>query len=150
MNETQRKLPADPGAMVLGIISLVICLVGCCCGLLAIPSIVMSVIGIIWSINSQKAYNASPHDFLARSYNNVKTAKIINIIAAVLGSLILIGSIAWFGNIMLDPEEFFENLENGEFVIEEQIDEEQQEEPMDTLIDDWEYRDESTDSLPTQ
>ena len=41
VNQTISKLSADPGALVIGIISVVVVITGCCCGVLAIPVLMM-------------------------------------------------------------------------------------------------------------
>jgi hypothetical protein len=94
MNE--QKLPADPTSLVLGIISLVVVLVGCCCGLLAIPTLVMSIIGLVMANKSLREYNANPSNFSPASRSNVFTAKIINIIAIILSAIITLLYMAYF------------------------------------------------------
>lgn len=148
MNEIQNKLSADPGATVLGIIALIISLVGCCCGILAIPAVIMSIIGLVWAVKSANTYKQSPEAYSPRSYSSIKTAKILNIIALVLSSLFVILSLVWFGNFMGDPEEFFNKLENGEFNVETDDFDDDNDVMDDTSedIDTWEYE-ESTDTI---
>jgi len=150
VNEIQNKLSADPGATVLGIIALLISLVGCCCGILAIPAIIMSIIGLIWASKSAKAYALNPESYTSRSYSSVKTAKILNIIALVLSSAALILSILWFGSMFSNPEEFFEKLERSEFYEVETETETYEYESSDDAsgdIDTWQYEEEM-DSIP--
>jgi hypothetical protein len=141
VNETQNKLPADPGAMVLGIIALVISLIGCCCGILAIPALVMSIIGLVWANKSLKAYAAQPDHYTARSYSSTKSAKVVNIIALILSAIFVLVSLIWFGNFMADPGEIFEQLENGEWKFEttETYGDDEVLEESDSDIDTWEY-----------
>ncbi|WP_156339972.1 CCC motif membrane protein [Nonlabens sp. YIK11] len=144
MNDIQRKLSADPGATVLGIIALLISITGCCCGILAIPSVIMSIIGLVWAVKSGNAYKRSPESYLAKSYNNIKTAKILNIIALVLSAIALVVSMIWFGSMFNNPENFFEQLENGEFNVE--VDDMNEDDSFDDTtteeeIDTWRYED---------
>ena len=147
MNEIQKKLSADPGATVLGIIALIISLVGCCCGILAIPAVIMSIIGLVWAIKSANTYKENPEAFNPRSYSSVKTAKILNIIALVLSGLAVIISLVWFGSMFQNPEEIFKQLENGEFNVE--VDDMDDMESTDSSeeVDTWEYDEESTDTI---
>ncbi|BAO54563.1 CCC motif membrane protein [Nonlabens marinus] len=139
MNEIQNKLPADPGAMILGIIALIISLIGCCCGILAIPTVIMSIIGLVWANKSVKAYKMAPDSYNPRSYSNVKSAKIVNIIALVLSVIGFVISLIWFGTAMLDPEGVFKKLENGDF--KRQIDGFEDDGEVDEEIDTWKYED---------
>lgn len=157
MNEIQDKLSADPGASVLGIIALLISLVGCCCGILAIPAVVMSIIGLIWAIRSSNTYKTNPEIYSPKSFSNVKTAKILNIIALVLSSIFVIASLVFFGNFMADPEEFFKKLENGEFIeTETNTYEYETGEKTNQEVDTWQYEEEvdsvdyNTESIETE
>jgi len=85
------KLPADPTAMILGIIALVIGFAGCCCyGIVAIIPLSMSIIGLVMANKSIKEFNQNPEAYSPQSRSNVATAKILNIIALVFNSLIFI------------------------------------------------------------
>ena len=74
------KLPADPTALILGILGLVIVLPGCCCGFLNIISLILGIVGLVFATKSMKLYAANPEDFHHKSWSNVKAAKVINII----------------------------------------------------------------------
>ncbi|WP_299366028.1 CCC motif membrane protein [Winogradskyella sp.] len=90
----QNKLPADPLALILGILALVIGLAGCCCyGLTAIIPLIMAIIGLTTANKSLKQFGENPEAFSYQSRSNVNTAKTINIIAIVLNGLILLGTI---------------------------------------------------------
>ncbi len=143
MNEIQNKLPADPGAMILGIIALVISLIGCCCGILAIPIAIMSIIGLVWANKSVKAYKMAPESYSPRSYSNVKSAKIVNMIALILSVIGFVISLIWFGSVMFDPEGIFKKLENGDFNT--QVDDFEDDGVIDEEVDTWKYED-SVDS----
>ena len=78
------KLPADPTAMILGIIALVISFAGCCCGIFAIIPLVLSIIGLVMANKSLKEFQENQDAFAPQSRSNVATAKIINIIAIAI------------------------------------------------------------------
>lgn len=135
MNEIRNKLSADPGSMILGIIALLISIVGCCCGILAIPAVIMSIIGLVWANKSMKAYEISPENYNPSSVSSVKSARVVNIIAIVLSVLGLIISIMFFGFIS-NPENIFNRLEKGEFNQIDDTNDITKEE-----VDTWEYED---------
>ena len=145
INQPIRKLPADPGAMALGIIALVISVVGCCCGILAIPAMILSIIGLVWAIKSQSKYRNEPGKYAASSYSSVNTAKIVNIIALIMSVLFLIISIAILGSFMMNPEELMENFENGTFNQNaDDVNYENGTDPASTTeIDEWKYEEDS-------
>ncbi len=133
--------------MILGIIALLISLVGCCCGILAIPAVIMSIIGLVWAGKSINAYNSEPESYNPRSLSSVKTARVVNIIALVLSVIGFLVALLWFGSVIANPENIFEQLENGEFnrTYEYGDDTDSANEEIDT----WEYE-ESTDTLNDQ
>lgn len=143
MNEIKNKLSADPGAMILGIIALLISLVGCCCGILAIPAVIMSIIGLVWASKSITAYAAEPESYNPGSLSSVKSAKVVNIIALILSVIGFLIALLWFGSILANPENIFEQLENGDFT--RQVDDYEDETITKEEVDTWEYE-ESTDS----
>ena len=85
----QNKLPADPLALILGILALLIGIAGCCCyGITAIIPLIMGVIGLVTANKSLREYRENPEAFSPQTRSNVNTARIINIIAIVLNGLI--------------------------------------------------------------
>jgi uncharacterized membrane protein YesL len=90
------KLSADPSALILGIISLVIILFGCCCGFLAIASLILSIIGLISSNTSLKEYYSNPEVYSHQSRQNVFAAKIICIIGTIISGIVIIVFAALF------------------------------------------------------
>ncbi|BAO75827.1 CCC motif membrane protein [Winogradskyella sp. PG-2] len=89
------KLPADPLALILGIIALVIGIAGCCCyGITAIIPLIIAIIGLVTANKSLKAYGQNPEAYYPQTRSNVSTAKIINIIAIVMNGLVLLFAIA--------------------------------------------------------
>lgn len=97
----QNKLPADPSALILGIIGLVIGIAGCCCyGFTAIIPLGLSIVGLVMANKSMKLYRLNPEEFSESSRSNVSIARVINIISIVLNSLFLlvvIGALAFLG-----------------------------------------------------
>ncbi len=92
---SQSKLPADPLALILGIISLLVSVGGCCLSvaffpfaLLSIMPVIISIIGLVMATKSLKLYKESHEIYLKRSRDNVATARVVNIITLVFGGLI--------------------------------------------------------------
>lgn len=92
----QNKLPADSSAMVLGIIAIVLVFLGCCCGVFSIVSVVLSIIGLVSANRSLKLFIETPDGFSVQSYNNVKNAKILNIVSLIISGLITVLYIIYF------------------------------------------------------
>ena len=90
------KLPADPTAMILGIIALIMSLAGCCCGVFAFIPLVMSIIGLVMANKSLKEFQINPSIYEPQSKSNVSTAKILNIIALIVSALVTLFYIAYF------------------------------------------------------
>lgn len=89
------KLPADPTALILGIVALVIGFAGLCCyGIFAIIPIVLSIIGLVMANKSLKEFDQNPEGFSHKSRENVSIGKTLNIIALVFNSIILLAIIA--------------------------------------------------------
>jgi len=101
---SQNKLSADPLALILGILALVIGIAGCCCyGITAIIPLIMAIIGLVAANKSLREFGENPEAYSPQSRSNVNTAKIINIIAIVLNSLTVLVSIiaiAFYGTII--------------------------------------------------
>ncbi|OUR98235.1 hypothetical protein A9Q86_14370 [Flavobacteriales bacterium 33_180_T64] len=112
------KLPADPTAMILGIVALVVSFVGCCCGIFAVIPVVLSIIGLVMANKSLREYQLNPIAFNPQSRSNVYTAKVINIIALVLGALVMLFYIAYFAlyGVMFSQifKEAYEARKNGD------------------------------------
>ena len=114
------KLAADPLALILGILALVIGLASCCCyGLTAFVPLIMAIIGLVTANKSLREFNENPEAYSPQSRSNVNTAKIINIIAIVINGLIILIAacvLIFYGTIlssgMLDE---FKNMENDDF-----------------------------------
>lgn len=91
------KLSADPLALILGILALVLGIAGCCCyGVTALIPLVLGIIGLVLANKSLRDYQQNPEAFNVQSKNNVNTAKVINIIAIVLNSIIFIVALVVF------------------------------------------------------
>lgn len=72
----KQKLPYETAVLVLGLTAFV----GCCCTN-GIVGVVLSIIGLVLAIQSEKTYNANPDMY---ELGKIPTWKIINIIALVL------------------------------------------------------------------
>lgn len=100
----KNKLSADPLALVLGILALVIGIAGCCCyGITAIVPLIMAIIGLVTANKSLREYKENPDVYLPQSRSNVNTAKIINIIAIVMNGfivLIAIAALTFYGTML--------------------------------------------------
>ncbi|MEH1006337.1 CCC motif membrane protein [Winogradskyella sp. ECml5-4] len=113
----QNKLSADPLALILGVLALVIGIASCCCyGITAIVPLIMAIIGLVVANKSLKEFGENPEAFSPQSRSNVNTAKIINIIAIVINGLIVLMAAAvliFYGTMlssgMLDGFNDFEN-----------------------------------------
>lgn len=91
------KLPADPTALILGIVALVIGFAGCCCyGIFAIIPLVLSIVGLVMANKSLKEFDQNPDVFSAQSRNNVNIGRILNIIALIFNSVVVILIIIFF------------------------------------------------------
>jgi Kef-type K+ transport system membrane component KefB len=85
-----RKLSADPASLILGIVSLVIVFLGCCCGIFGVVSLILSTVGLVLAINSLKDYNANSQDYSPQSRKNVSIGKILCIIGIILSTIAII------------------------------------------------------------
>lgn len=92
----QNKLPADPSALIIGIIGIVVGIGGCCCyGFTAIIPLVLSIWGLVEANKSIKLYEADPSVYSQSSRSNVGISKILNIISIVMNSLLLLIVVAF-------------------------------------------------------
>lgn len=118
------KLPADPTAIILGIVSLVIVGLGCCCGLFAIGSLVLSIIGLVMAKKSIRLYNQNPENYTSQSRSNTGVGQVICIVGVVISSIFVlfsIGYFALFGSQITESfmKEFNLNKEKNEIQFEE-------------------------------
>lgn len=90
----QRKLPADPSALVLAIVALCMAILFGCCGL-SFVGLALSIIGLVSANKSLKEYQVNPETYSHNSRENVNTARIINIIALVINGLITLAFVVY-------------------------------------------------------
>ncbi|NRR89980.1 hypothetical protein HSX10_00200 [Winogradskyella undariae] len=113
----QNKLPADPLALILGILALVMGIAGCCCyGITAIIPLAMSIIGLVMANKSLREFGENPEAFNPQSRSNVNTARIINIIAIVLNGLVVLfalAALAFYGTLVSSA--VLDGIQNGNF-----------------------------------
>ena len=117
------KLPADPTAIILGIVSVVIVGLGCCCGLFAIGSLILGIIGLVMANKSIKLYRHDPENYTSQSRSNTGIGQVICIVGVVISSiLVLISLVYWafFGSQITESfmKEFNKNKEKNEIQFE--------------------------------
>lgn len=117
------KLPADPTALILGIVALVIGFAGCCCyGIFAIIPLIISIVGLIMANKSLKEFDQNPDAFSQQSRSNVNIGKILNIIALIFNSIVVLLIIIVFvtyGKLLSeDILDAYKNRNNIEYNIE--------------------------------
>jgi len=118
------KLPADPTAIILGIVSIVIVGLGCCCGLFAIGSLILSLIGLVMANKSIKLYKLNPEEYTSQSRSNAGVGQVICIVGVVISSILVLVSLAYwafFGSQLTESfmKEFNKNKERNEIQFEE-------------------------------
>jgi len=92
----QQKFPADPSAMTLGIIALVLTLANCCCGLLLPVALVLSIVGLVKANRSLHEYRHNAENYYPQSRSNVYNAKVLNVISLIINSLISLIMLLYF------------------------------------------------------
>ncbi len=112
---SQNKLPADPLALILGVVSLVLGIAGCCCyGFTAIIPLIMAIFGLVQANKSLKEYAEHHEAYSPQTRSNVNTGKILNIIAIVFNGIIVfltIIGLIFFGAAL--SSDFLEDIENN-------------------------------------
>ena len=88
----QQQLPNSTAVLVLGIISLPVCL---CYILFGVPGLVLSIISFTMSNKARKMYEENPSLYTQASYNNLKAGRICAIIGMIINSLCLVGMIVY-------------------------------------------------------
>jgi hypothetical protein len=82
----QQPLPNATTILILGICSLVLCMI---CG----------IIGLVMANKEMKLYNANPNAYTPASLSNVKIGKILSIISIIIYGLFIIGYIIFIAVI---------------------------------------------------
>jgi len=140
---SDQKLPADPNAMILGILSIVLVFGACCCGLTMIPALLMAIFGLVYANKSMKLFQESPENYNLNSFNNIKTARIINIVAVILSglaTLVYLGYFIFYGVAISDI--LMNDWEDRSFV------EELEEDNWDDSIEIIEYEEQDSIIVP--
>lgn len=83
------KLSADPTALILGISSLVIVLLGCCCGFLVIISLILGIVGLVLANKSLAEFYQNSENYSVQSQKNVYAGKVLSIIGIALSGLFI-------------------------------------------------------------
>jgi hypothetical protein len=121
---SHNKLPADPTALILGIAALVIGFAGCCCyGLFAIIPLALSIVGLVMANKSLKEFDQNPDVFSHQSRSNVSIGRILNIVALIFNSIVVLLIILFFviyGTVLSTElfDEFKKRNQNIEYNIE--------------------------------
>lgn len=134
---SNQKLSADPNALILGIVSILLVFGVCCCGLAAIPALGMAIYGLVLANKSLKEYAKYPESFERQSVGNVKSARIVNIVALILSSAVTLMYLAYllfFGTMLTDG--FLNGIKNANFEDDYILEE------YDDSLDVWDYEEE--------
>ena len=82
-------LPNANMVLVLGIVSLCLDVILCCCyG--GFPGLILAIIGLIMGNKAKKAYEADPSAYTEKSYKKAKTGTLLSIIGLAMGVLAVI------------------------------------------------------------
>lgn len=93
---SDQKLSADPNSLIIGIVSVLLILGGCCCGLAVVPALGLAIYGLVLANKSLKEYAHYPESFNRQSAGNVKAAKIVNVVALILSGVATLVYMAYF------------------------------------------------------
>lgn len=96
----QNKLPNDPTALVLAIVSLLISVTVGCVGL-GIVGLILAIIALVQTGNSQRALALRPQFYSPKSISAIHTARVVGWIALVINIIATLVSIAYFVIIFL-------------------------------------------------
>ncbi|AGC76032.1 hypothetical protein LX97_00706 [Nonlabens dokdonensis] len=139
------KLPGDPSALTLGIVSLVLFFMGCICyGIPSIITLILGIIGLVIANRSLATYQEDPSKYSQSTVKSVNAGKVINIISVALSGLtclIFLIIALFFGGIFL-------SIMNGEFEGFEDFKNQQEQESIyeddnSYSDDDWQYNDDT-------
>ncbi|WP_299764197.1 CCC motif membrane protein [uncultured Dokdonia sp.] len=119
---SENKLPADPLALILGIMGIIVGVGGCCfaSGITAIVPLVVSIVGIVTANKSLRIYGQNPEGYSESSRSNVSMGKVLNIISVVFNGivvLILLVFLLFFGTLFYNIYDAID--EGGGFDIDE-------------------------------
>jgi M penetrans paralogue family 26 len=92
-NAYLQKVPNSEAVLVLGIIAIVSSF---CYGILGV---IFGIISLVLASSANKMYLLNPNAYTLASYNNLKSGKVCAIIGLILGSLVLISILLFFGTI---------------------------------------------------
>ena len=90
------KLSADPIALILGIVSLVIIFFGCCCGFFVVISLGLSIVGIVIANKSLVEFDNNSEIYSPQSRSNVAIGRIVCIIGTIVSAVFTVFYIAYF------------------------------------------------------
>ncbi len=101
-------LPNSTAVLVLGIVSIVMCL---CYG---IVGLICSIVSLVLYSKDKNLYMQNPQAYTVASYNNLKSGRICAIIGLIISAIyfaILIGLIIFFGiTFITNPQQFINQM----------------------------------------
>lgn len=105
-SQGQVDLPNSTASMVLGIISLVCCVILLCCyGFM--PGLITSVIGLALGVSALKTYNSDPSLYTEKSYKNAKAGKLMSLISLIICAVLILAFIILIVmGVALDTREY--------------------------------------------
>ncbi len=143
-----QKLPGDPLALTLGIVSLVIFLVLCWCyGVVAIITLILGIIGLIQANRSLKLYRQNPDKYSQTTLRSVQNGRILNMISVILSSIVVFAMLIlaiFFGSLfysILDGD--WDNIRNPDQFEQEVYGED--DDVLEENAEEWIYEDEMED-----
>ncbi len=102
-NQTQRPLPNGTAVLVLGIVSIVVCIC------YSIPGMICSIIALVLASKDMRLYNANPSWYTSGSVSNVTNGRICAIIGLSLSVLFLIVICIVGVEVITHPKEFLDH-----------------------------------------
>jgi len=103
---TQQNLPNSMGVLVLGILSIAMCV---CCGF---PGLILGIIALFLASSTMRTYNESPQSYSIASYKNLEAGKVCAIIGVSLSSLFILGIMIYYGILFYIASFQWENMMN--------------------------------------
>ncbi len=93
----QKKLPADPSSLILGIIGLVMGIVICCCfPFISIIPLVLSIWGLVMANKSIRLYRIDASEYTESSRSNVSIGRVLNILSIIMNGFLTISILLMF------------------------------------------------------
>ena len=131
------KLPADPISLILGIVSLGIVFLGCCCGPFVIVSLGLSIVGLVMASKSLKEFDQNPDAYTYESRNNANLGKIVCIISTVASAIftiVMLGAFMYYGKVFSDVlQEVYHQKQINQYTVQDTLSQRNSDFEIDTL-----------------